>query len=633
MLFKMAFRNIKNNFKDYWAFFLSTTFSVFVIYLFMSIMKSKTVYTALKGSKTLISLFEAAAVMTAIFSAFFIWYSNSFFVKSRKKEFAVYMLLGMSKSQTALLDFMENLITMLMAFVSGIVLGILFNKFFIMLLLLMMQKSGYVPFEFSVDAFKFSICIFAAIFVLVSIHSRILIYKDNLIDLLSASKKAEKSLKVSLFTFLIALLSIVFLGYGYYISVKKLGTDFNLAPEVILLVVIGSILFFTGFVSFLIYLSKRNERNLFKGTKLISTSQLSYRYRGNVGTLSVIAITTTIALCAVLSCCSLYAQNVQNSRNMRPFSVEYLNVDNSTDKTFNKILKAHNEVDVLSDDHYEFIKVDSGYKVGNNVIPYFVVKQSDFNKMNSEHSVKARASLKDESSCVCVQMNTAGGLVSKGHDIKFSINGKGYSLKVSDTSTRYFTALDHFTESIVVKDSLYDKIKSMSASEDSYKFTGIMLKDDYKAGKLSDDLGKNMPKESSTLTFYDHYSEGLRLSGLLGFIGIFLGLIFLTATCSIIYFKMITEAKEDRNKFLTLRKIGVSKKEIKSAVSKELSLFFGAPFALAAVSSYAASIPLAHMLDFDVKQQFVIMLVVYAVLYVIYYFITLGSYIKTVCTE
>jgi putative ABC transport system permease protein len=119
-LFSITLGNIKSNFKNYWAYFLSSSLSVFVLYLFMSILYSKDIQTQLGGMAKFITLFNVGAVMITFFSAFFIWYSNSFFVKSRKKEYATYMLLGMSKSQVARLNFFENLLIMVMSLVTGI---------------------------------------------------------------------------------------------------------------------------------------------------------------------------------------------------------------------------------------------------------------------------------------------------------------------------------------------------------------------------------------------------------------------------------------------------------------------------------------------------------------------------------
>ena len=629
-LISMAARNIKKNFKNYWAFFLSSTFSVFVLYLFMSIVNNEDVKDKLGDAKSVMIIFIIAACMIAAFSAFFIWYSNSFLIKSRKKEFATYMLLGMSKKQTAILNIIENLITIALSFCSGIILGLIFNKFFIMLLYVMIRVTGDVSFQISLEALKVCSIIFGAMFIIISIHGSKLIYKDNLIDLLNSSKKAEKGLKVSFLTLIISILSIVFLGCGYYMAIRKVAADIRVAPMIILLVVIGTILFFTSFTSLIIYISKKNEKSLFKGTKLIYISQLYYRYKGNVGTLSVIAITTTVALCASIFCFGFLNKVEQNSRNMVPFSIEYVNGTNNTDKTFENTIKNHKEISVVYKDTMELLKVKTKDDLPGGH-EFLVLNESKFNEINSHEKSNIKINLKNDKECYFFQIsNLVPNKNVIGKDVKLVGGGSEYNLKITDTDMKCFMAMDDSKPTFIVKDSVYSQIKSTISKENTYKVTGYMLNNDFLSEKFIVDLKSKIPSENKLLTFYEHFTECIKIMGILAFIGVFIGLIFITATGSIIYFKMCMEAEEDKNKFIILKNIGASKAEIRKAVSKELMILFGVPFALATVNTFAASIPIGEIFAINITKEFIIIILVYAVLYSIYYLITLKSYIKII---
>ena len=632
-LFNIATNNIKKNFKNYWAYFLSTTFSVFVIYLFLSILTNSNVTSQLGSVKKFVYLFNISSYLIAIFSAFFIWYSNSFFIKTRKKEFATYMLLGMTKKQTARLNLIENLVIMILAFFSGIAIGVILNKFFVMLLFTMIKTSGIAKFTFSPKAFKYCLLLFSSVFILISLHSTLLINKNSLIDLFSASKKAEKGLKVSFFTFLIGILALVFLGYGYFLAIVKLAHNILYAPLVVIFVVIGTILFMIGTVSTIIYLAKRNEKKLFKGTHLISTSQLFYRYKGNVGTLSVIGIATTVALCAMTVCFGLYNKTEENSRYMRPFSVEYFK-SNASDSTFKNALKDHSEVTIKSKDNIELLKVTDPEAKNANYNYFYILGESDFKKINSHENIHRDLKPLKVKTCYYVQMENYSGSASPvGKTKEISLKGKSYNLKVTGTDTKPFMSLDHFKETLVVTDSFYNELKKSASNDDFVKISGYMLKNDFVAGNFVKEILKKMPKDAATLTFYDHFDDSLKLMGMMCFIGIFIGLTFLTATGSIIYFKMNMEAKEDKPKFKSLIKIGVSRKEIKGAVARELLVFFSLPFFVASISSYAASICLSKFLTFDITKSFIYIIIAYAVLYSIYYFITLNSYTNSVYND
>ncbi|MCB2307013.1 ABC transporter permease [Clostridium estertheticum] len=629
-LISMAANNIKKNFKNYWAFFLSSTFSVFVLYLFMSIVNNEDVKVKLGAAKSVIVIFIIAAFMIAAFSAFFIWYSNSFLIKSRKKEFATYMLLGMSKKQTVILNIIENLITIAFAFCSGIILGLIFNKFFIMLLYVMIRVTGDVSFQISLEALKFCSIVFGAMFIIISIHGSKLIYRDNLIDLLNSSKKAEKGLKVSHLTLIISILSIVLLGYGYYMAIRNLAANILLAPIVVLLVVIGTILFFTSFTSLIIYISKKNEKSLFKGTKLIYISQLYYRYKGNVGTLSVIAITTSVALCATIFCFGFFNKVEGSSRNYRPFSIEYANGTNNTDKIFENTIKNHKEISVAYKDNMEFFKVKTkDFLLGSH--EFLVLNESKFNEINSHEKSGIKINLKNDKECYFFQFsNLVPNKNIIGKDVSLGVGGSDYDLKITDTDMKCFIAMDDSKPTFIVKDSIYSQIKSTISKENTYKVTGYMLNNDFLSENFIKDLKNVIPQETKLLTFYEHFTESMKIMGILAFIGAFIGLIFVTATGSIIYFKMCMEASEDKNKFIILKNIGASKAEITKAISKELMILFGVPFVVATINTFAASIPIGQIFAVNITKEFIIIILIYAVLYSIYYLITLKAYIKIV---
>lgn len=630
MLFKMGRNNVKHNFKNYWTFYLSCTFSVFVLYLFTSIIYDKNVQNAVSGFKNFMDIFNLGDGLCTAFSAFFIWYSNSFFIKSRKKEFATYMLLGMSKRQVSALNLFENFIIMFLSFLTGIAAGILFNKFFVMLLFTLMHTTGNTAFQISLKSLKFCGIIFGIIFIVITLHSFILIYKNNLIDLFNASKKREKALKVSPLTFLIGIGAVFCLAYGYSIAVVKLGDNLMYTPKVVLLVVAGTILFFTSTISLVIYINKKNEASLFSGTRIISSAQLYYRYKSNVGTLSVIAISTSVALCAILTCCGSYTKAEQNSRNLSPFSIEYLNGNNKTDEIFKDTLSKYPNIKVTSKDSFEFIKLKASTPYSKND-DLFVLDESTFNNINLHHKKNSKLSLSNDSECYLVHINTYGFDTSiKGKDIAINLGGLDYSFKIYGDDTNSFIALEHTNSSImIVKNNLYKKLKA-SSEISTFNVTGYMLKNDFIAKDFIHDLDSSMPKENKLLTFYDHYNDSIKLLGILAFVGLFTGVLFLTATGSIIYFKLNTESKEDRNRFFTLRKIGVTKEEIHQAVSKEVLILFGAPFLLGSLNTFAALFPLNKLLGLDVTLSYFVIILVYALFYYIYYVLTLKSYLKNV---
>lgn len=630
-LCKMAASNIKSNFKNYWAYFLSSSFSVFVLYLFISITYNKNVQDTLGKMKSSMILLETGLGLVILFSMFFIWYSNSFFIKARKKEFATYMLLGMSKKQVAFLNFAENLMVTLMSFFSGIILGIVFNKFFIMLLFELMKTTGKAEFQFSFKAFNSSFIVFAIIFCIISIHGYCAICRSSLIDMFNASKKIEKGLKISMLTLVMSVVSFVFMSFGYYLAIKKLGNNIILAPKVVLLVVVGTILFLTAITAVIINIMKKNEPYIFRGIRLIPISQIYQRYRGNVGSLSIITVTTTIALCALLFCFGGFNKSIENARNLCPFSVEYVNGNENSNKIFNDVLKEHKEISIKAKATINFVVVTANGPFYNNKSDVSILNESEFNKVNAYEGINIKISL-NNNQCYYVALDTMSGDPKRNINkkINFKFGSKDYNFNIANSDTKSIIAIDHCKEIIIVSDEVYDSIKKDAKVENIFNVKGYMLKNDFLAEKFTDELQKKMPKDNSIVTFYEHYTSGMKIMGVLAFTGLFIGILFVMATGSIIYFKMSMEAKEDKKNFIALKKIGVSEHEISKAVSIENLVLFGIPFLLATLNTYAASFSISKVLELNVTKEFFIIIIAYLLIYSMYYFITVKDYLRTI---
>ena len=429
-------------------------------------------------------------------------------------------------------------------------------------------------------------------------------------------------------TYIIGLLAIVFLAYGYLQS-AKINTYGSYVWSVIFFVCVGTVLLFTSLISILIWLAKRNEKRLYSGTRLIPVSQLYHRYRGNVGVLSTISITTTVALCAVLALCGIYNKNAQIAHQYRPFSVEYIG-SSQADKVFNGVLDNHSEIKIKSKTVLNpiIIKTQGSYSGGS----YLVLPESELLAADAAQNSSRKVSLKNDGECYFVQ-NKSGSKDVIGKSIKLNYLNTQSALTVAGTDTDYYVAFDNFEQTLVVKDDLYNKMKKDSSLK-RYEITGIELQNDSAAGNFVSELQKKMPQASNMMSYNEEINSLNKIMGIMLFIGIFIGLLFLTASCSILYFKTAMEAHEDKEKFATLIKIGISGKQLRSGIAKELAVIFGAPFAVAAVNTLVATVPMKNVMEINgIMGAYGVIVLVYALLYGIYYLVSVGKYIKTVTNE
>ena len=630
MLAKLAAGNIRRNFRTYWSFFFSAAFGVFVLYLFLSIVFGKATAGAAAFQSTQV-IFGIGAALTAVFTAFFIWYSNSFFIKSRKKEFATYMLLGMSKKQTMVLAFFENLTILTLAYALGIAMGMLFNKLLIMLLFYTMQVSVDVPFEFCIPALKLTSAIYLGVFLLIVLHSIILLNKTSLIALINASKRAERGMRVSWRTWVVGALALAFMGLGYYLALA-LGRNIVTWPAIVLFVCIGTALLFLGLATLFFHMMRKNETGLYRGTRLVTVSQLMHRYRGNVGALTVIAITTSVALCAVLCCCGLSANVHAEARSMRPFSVEYLDTGEASSAILNGTLKAHPEVKEKGRVSFTLVKVYEYGTQSEKRHPFFtLIGESQYNEIMRLQG-RREISLAGPEKCLLVKRSNITNynepILTQAEIIK---GGGKLTLEIQkfEQQQPFCSDTRNTGRILVVSDGVLERVRTGGDGE-AKQYVGLMLNDEMSAESFSPDLGAHMPKETALITYYKHYSDGLEIYGVLMFVGVFVGLLFVVATGGILYFRMAMEAAEDRERFVTLARIGMSAKEIRAAVAKGLAIIFGAPLVVAAANTLVAMTILERMVNFSMLGAYLVILAAYAGLYALYYLLTLSKYVKTV---
>jgi putative ABC transport system permease protein len=311
------------------------------------------------GAGKMSTLFKASAVAVILFSSVFVVYANKFFVKTRKKEIAIYSLLGMKKSQIGRMLFYENIFMGVLAIVCGVLLGTLFSRFFAMILSNLMSSRVKVGFSIRIEAVITTAVAFFILFVINSFNAYAIIYRYRLIELLSAGKEGEKTPRYSA---LGGIVSILMIAAGYVISqvmdVNKGGLKLLLPSFLILfLVVTGTILLFQNFIPMVLFKLKQNENFYFKPANYISLSQIVYRIRANSRILSVIAVLSAATITIAGSTYSMYTSFEASWKYYSPFSYMCFNADELQYKGMLDTIKKVHEVKVASTNRFQLIKV------------------------------------------------------------------------------------------------------------------------------------------------------------------------------------------------------------------------------------------------------------------------------------
>lgn len=656
-LFKLGVSNVKHNFGKYLSYFISTVFSVFMLFLFFSIYFNKQIQAFSGGKVKVDTAFKAASIIVIIFSALFIWYANSFFIKSRKKEMALYSILGMKKQEIGTLLFSENIFLGLFSIIIGLPLGIIVSRFILQLLVNMMKSNVNVKFALEPKAVIATILIFAVVFIFNSIRSSKVVYQYSLIELLSAEKECEVSTEGSKGMALISIL-MIFIGYviAYTKTLQGGSKMIYYALLVLILVVSGTYILFNNLIVILLNNLKKNKKLYYKGENLVSISQILYRIKANSNVLATIAIVSAVAITALGFTFSLYMSLEKQTALSVPYSLMYKAENKELDSKIYDVINKHDEVKITHKSDISIIEASGLTKKykgpnGKDLKSPFGVKiisESEYNEIlryselyKSADSLKMVKKLKlnNDNDCFFIEVSAADkkGFL-KGENVKIEssdVGGEAFNLNIVDSDVNGVFGYNLGGTTVVVTDKAFKRLTNNNAYS-SILIRGYSLNDSLKSEKLVFELNNIIPREAYFDSYFSEHASGYRLMGSYVFIGMFLGILFVLSTGSILYYKQLTEAFADRERYSILRKIGTKKKETKHIISKQLALIFGMPLIISLMhSSVALAAYIVKLMGASklVIESTLAITAVYIVVYMFYYVISVSSYTKIVSSK
>lgn len=632
-LFKIAIKNVKKNFLSYSMYFISIVFSVFIFFSFKSIEYNEALN--LLGSKTKIGI-NTSSIVIVVFIFLFIYYSNSFFFNRRRQEIGTYSLIGMRKSQIGRIFLYETFLMGVFAVLIGISLGFLFSKLMTMILVKLMKEIIVVKMTLSIRALIQTLGIFVIIFVVIGIRNIIVISNKKIVELF---KKSPEKYINKRFIKLKGILGVLLIVSSYLMSVSYFIVE-NIMLSVFILIAIipGTFLFFSSMMSTIIDIAKKKKSFYYKGRNLIAFSELGFKLKDNSRVLAIIAILIATSVTMLGFTISLYYDIDRNINENYKYSYT-INAENSfVNNEIEKLLYKYKENNkVLFDKTIELINRDVKFKLyykngglyrENKVLVDFI-KESDFEKLRQ------------------YQNSNYEELTSEEHVYYVSDSYKKMFLKSTGTqkidvylkekeSMSLFTVQKNILEPeinsqstfdlIVVKDKVFNRLKS---GGESRLLRLIDIKNEKKEFDISLKLKNIVDKNiESTYPFnftsrVENYNNLIRLSGLMLFIGIFLSVVFLLCTGSIILFKQLSNIYDDKERYIMLKKLGANNQDIEKIISKQLKIVFLLPLIIGTIHNLFAMSIAQKFITRSLFIPIIITLAIYYIGYFIYYFITL----------
>lgn len=610
-------------------------FSIAVFFNFFSLIFNPSL-DLVKSDKMLIkATLSMVVVLLVFFITFFILYSNSFFLKQRKKEIGIYAFMGVDNSRIGTAFAIEVIILGSVSLILGLVFGVIFQKAFLMLLTKVAAMSVEVKFYLSITAIAITTVAFILIFSLSAIKGFTDIVKSKLIDLINAEKQEDKLLRTK---YLTGILAVILIAIGYKFSDKILTSDFFVNGNIVMIcIILGTFLLFGSFLSLVIKFLINNKRILYKETNLISISNIAYRIRYNYRTLACIAIIVAATITSIAASFSIQYLLVSTTKIAYPYSFSYSNTGSKVDEKVLDIIDKSNH-DVLLNIKTKYLVFDSrrGSKFSKL---YPVVKLSEFNRIINSLDVNKKSAVLNSGKAV---KNGTAIMVASSNDLGLknnqALNMYGLNVKVKSTINAPLLGARFENNTIVLSDSDYNNFKAICSNldkpEKERNFTGIIVSKQNDSSALSEKLSaipELKEKLSSYIAYYTSYNE---VTGVVKFTGLFLGVVFMLATASIMYMKLMSDAIADKKKYEILMKLGINENELYRAVSKQVGLSYTFPLVVGGVHAFVGIGVLQkflnNYLEISLLYPFLISVIIYLIVYILFYLLTTRKFIKLV---
>lgn len=636
MLFKMSVKNIRKSIKDYTIYFLTLILGVAIFYMFNSLDSQEAMLVVNSSTrqivKLMVGMINYVSVFVAVILGFLIVYANNFLIKRRKREFGLYMTLGMGKRQISGILLGETFLIGLISLVVGLVIGVFGSQLMSILVAKLFQADmSEYQFVFSEAACWKTCAYFGVMYAASMVLNIVIISRYKLIDLISAEKNEKVRMKNPVICVLVFLAAAVTLGTAYYMVTGGL-TQLDLMNQLVIPILMGIVSTFLIFWSVsglaLKVVQMRKELYL-KDSNIFVLRQIHNRINTTVVSMTIICLLLFMTITVLSTALSLNRVLTQDLEEMTPVDLNLYKTANLPDNgnytqlqiedsqkpisdTLKengldmKVLKDVTEVATYTSTEWTWeTSLQSVIESAKENYPMLmydtaeeIIKLSDYNKIARLYGNREYELAEDEYLVLCDfdnMKNLRDMALKNGSEV--AIGGKVYHSRYPECQEGYLVISTSHTNTglMVVPDSCplsedmkerYYLMADYNADTKEEKYQTEAMFTNY--GDGDHELMENLEEKQIRLDGVSKISiieSSKGLSTIISFIAIYLGIIFLIASSAILALKELTENSDNRHRYTILRKIGMDEKMIHQTLFRQIGIFFMAPLILAIVHS------------------------------------------------
>lgn len=636
-LFNISLKNIRKSFKNYLIFFITTIFGVAIFYVFNSLSDQAVMLKINESNVSLIdtlgSIMSVISVFVAVVLGFLIVYANTFLIKRRNKEFGIYLILGMGKVKVAAILIIETVVIGIISMAAGLIVGIAASQG-MSILIANLFEADLTKFRFVVSkaAIMKTILYFCIMYGVVLILDIIVSGSRRLINLINSGKKGEKEINRNpVLCVIVFIIACILLGTAYYkvtAGMENIDSVAGVAAQIVKGIV-GTFLLMFSISGLFLLLVRAKKKFYYKKLNAFTTREISSKINTAVFSAGIISLMMFFSICCLSTVFSVKKSIDNNIKKLIPVDIQYETLhasdaanDPPIDELVDKLVKDKSNLeDMFTVNIYDMYDNDNFYY--NRIYEYMHV--SDYNKVARRFG-NEEIELKDDEYAVIGNMEQMMGKnYLKPDGAVITINGKEYKPQSGDMYYG-FVYIDNYEDcygKYIVPDDV-----DFSDAEAHMEVLMADLKGDKKTYKDTnkkmyfDDVVYGAREGGYYMNVYCKYeiiNVSTRLTVVLVFVGIYLGIVFIITGAAILSLKLLSESVRNKEKYTILRKIGVDNRMIRKSVFTQCMIYFGLPLSVAVMHSVFGIQTCTKMMSFYGKSGLLYSILITALIIVLIY--------------